>query len=69
MTMISLRVNDEEKQLEAACVLSKALVQWSYAEAKVAIAINGEFVPRSHYTERLLQADDCVDIVAPIQGG
>lgn len=69
MTKITLRVNNEEKQLKSTCALSQALVQWNYVKANVAIAINDEFIPRSHYTKRILQANDCIDIVAPIQGG
>lgn len=38
------------------------------AEAKVAAAVNGEFVPRAGW-DRVLRPHDAVEIVAPMQGG
>lgn len=35
----------------------------------LAVAINREVVPRSRWTERLLQANDRVDVVRAIGGG
>jgi sulfur carrier protein len=67
--MITVSVNNEQKQLNAHCSVSQALVQWRYTGEKIAVAINGEFVPRGRYDEYVLKASDCIDIVAPIQGG
>ncbi|MBL4826317.1 MAG: sulfur carrier protein ThiS [Spongiibacteraceae bacterium] len=67
--MITISVNNEQKQLDTPCSLSFALVQWDYRSEKIAVAINGEFVPRGSYADCVLSANDCIDIVAPIQGG
>lgn len=67
--MINVSVNNEIFELAADTLLSAALQQWGYADAKIAVAINGEFVPRSSYAERQLAADDQVDIVKPVGGG
>lgn len=67
--MISISLNNENKQLAADTRLSQALEQWGLANSKIAVAINGEFVPRSSYGERILQAGDLVDIVKPVGGG
>lgn len=67
--MISISLNNENKQLAADTHLSQALEQWDLANSKIAVAINGEFVPRSSYGERILQAGDLVDIVKPVGGG
>lgn len=66
---IELSVNNENKTLDSAMLLSDALQQWGYGESKIAVAINGEFVPRSTYTERELLNGDQIDIVKPVGGG
>ena len=35
----------------------------------VAVALNGQFVPKSQYGETQLQSGDTLEIVAPMQGG
>lgn len=67
--MITVSVNNQIKTLPPASSVSEALCLWDYRGEKIAVAINGEFVPRSSYAERQLQANDCIDIVAPVQGG
>ncbi len=67
--MINVSVNNEIFEIAAGTLLSAALQQWGYADTKIAVAINGEFVPRSSYAERQLAADDQVDIVKPVGGG
>jgi len=69
MTDICLRLNDEDTRLPAGTPLADALQAWHYADRRVAVAINGEFVPRTAYAGRILQDDDCIDIVAPVGGG
>lgn len=66
---IELSVNNENKTLDSTILLSDALQQWGYGESKIAVAINGEFVPRSTYTERVLVNGDQIDIVKPVGGG
>ncbi len=66
---IKLSVNNEPCEVAASTLLSAALVQWGYGDNKIAVAINGEFVPRSTYSERLLQQGDLIDIVKPVGGG
>ena len=67
--MIVLSVNGEPKELPQPLTVAQALQQWGYSGDNIAVAVNGEFVPRSTYAEHALQAQDSVDIVAPIQGG
>jgi sulfur carrier protein len=66
---IELSVNNESKSLADKTLLSDALQQWGYGESKIAVAINGEFVPRSTYAERELLSGDQIDIVKPVGGG
>jgi sulfur carrier protein len=67
--MMNISLNNEPKQIAEQTPLSDALVQWGFGETKIAVAINGKFVPRSTYSERLLQANDQIDIVKPVGGG
>jgi len=66
---IQLSVNNEPHEIAADTLLSEALAHWGYGDNKIAVAINGEFVPRSTYSERLLQQGDLIDIVKPVGGG
>ncbi|HCS62813.1 MAG TPA: thiamine biosynthesis protein ThiS [Cellvibrio sp.] len=67
--MITISLNNESVSLADKTLLSDALQQWGYGESKIAVAINGEFVPRSTYTERELLNGDQIDIVKPVGGG
>lgn len=67
--MITLSVNNETARIEAGTPLGQALAAWGYGEQKIAVAVNGEFVPRSEYSHRSLQNGDQLDIVQPVGGG
>ncbi len=67
--MIQVSVNNEIKSVAVATLLSDALQDWGYADSKIAVAINQEFVPRSAYAERSLSNNDQIDIVRPVGGG
>jgi sulfur carrier protein len=49
--------------------LAGALQELGYAEAVVATALNGEFVPAGARAEASLAAGDRLEILAPMQGG
>lgn len=40
-----------------------------FGEAKVATAVNGEFVPAAARADWILNAGDAVEVLAPMQGG
>ena len=67
--MITISLNNESVSLAANILLSDALQAWNYGDSKIAVAINGEFVPRSTYRERELLNGDQIDIVKPVGGG
>jgi len=66
--MIEISVNGDHKALEHSNLM-QALEHWGYQCDKIAIAINGHFIPRHSFASTELQAGDKLDIVAPIQGG
>lgn len=49
--------------------LAAALLELGYAEAVVATALNGEFVPVGSRTQARLADGDRLEILAPMQGG
>ena len=64
-----ISLNNETTEITVQTLLSDALIQWGFGETKIAVAINGEFVPRSTYNLREILAGDQIDIVKPVGGG
>ena len=65
---MKLVVNGAERDVEASTVAA-ALTALDYGEAKVATALNGEFVPKRLRKETPVKEGDKLEIVAPRQGG
>ena len=63
-----LVVNGEPQDVPAA-TLAEALQSLDLAEAKVATALNGEFVPARAREATSLKDGDRIEILAPRQGG
>ena len=63
-----LLVNGEPQEVPAA-TLADALQSLDLAEAKVATALNGEFVPARARASTPVKDGDRIEIVAPRQGG
>ena len=49
--------------------LAELCAALGYGEAKIATAVNGDFVPAASRAETALAREDHVEIVAPRQGG
>lgn len=69
MTTISVRINDEITTLPCGLSISELLTQLDYQQQNFAVALNETFVPRSQHATTPIQADDSIEIVAPMQGG
>ena len=71
--MIELWLNNRKCVLTHATTLNDALIEWEKSGlvhgSAFAIAINTIFVPRSSYTDTLLENGDRIDLVVPMQGG
>ncbi|HEX9170704.1 MAG TPA: sulfur carrier protein ThiS [Roseiarcus sp.] len=65
---MTLIVNGEPREV-AARTLADALQALEYGEAKVATALNGEFVPARARGATPVKDGDKIEIVAPRQGG
>ena len=62
-------INDEARTLPEQHTVSALLERLDLADAAVAVAVNGRFVPRSAHAKHVLQADDRIELVAPMAGG
>ena len=63
-----LIVNGEPQEVPAA-TLAEALQSLDFGEAKVATALNGEFVPARARASTPVNDGDRIEILAPRQGG
>lgn len=72
--MITISYNGEAIQCPDRQQLTELLAQQqatteSKANKPFAVAINGEFIPKSQYANTLIQANDNIDVVSPVTGG
>jgi len=66
--VLEVVVNGERARTRAR-TLSELLVELGYADAKVATARNGDFVPLGKRAKVELSGGDTIEIVSPRQGG
>ena len=64
----TLLVNGDSREIVAA-TLAQVLAALGYADATVATALNGEFVPARAREATPVKDGDRIEIVAPRQGG
>lgn len=66
--MIEITVNDRTQQLAPGTTLA-VLIETAVADPATVAAVNEVFVPRSRYSEHVLQTGDRVELLAPMEGG
>lgn len=64
-----ITINGQRKNVNCAPDISSILDAEGFNGKLVAVARNGEFVPRVTYANTQLQDGDALEIVAPYQGG
>ncbi len=67
--MLKLSLNGTVMPFETTLMLSELLDQQGYQTQKIAIAINGEFVPRSQYSDTAVNDGDEIDVIQAVGGG
>jgi sulfur carrier protein len=77
--MLTVSINGQRLQLDDRLTIAELLsYYWQTAQhgqkngqsnKKVAVAVNGEFVPRSQYTQARVNNNDEIDIVTAVGGG
>lgn len=67
--MIELTLNGEASQLAQPMRLDEFLEKNGYQGRGFAVALNGDFVPRSRYDGVTLQGGESLEVLSPMQGG
>jgi sulfur carrier protein len=65
---MKILLNGKEREIEAS-TLKLVLEECGYAEAVVATAVNGKFVPKTARVDATLREGDRLEVLAPMQGG
>lgn len=65
---MKITLNGEVRQLDGPSV-QDVLAQINLAEARVATALNGDFLPAASRASTVLKDGDALEVVAPMQGG
>ena len=68
-TMLNVFINSEAVQLDSQTTIAELLLQQGQENKRVAVAVNGEFVPRSKYSQVRINDNDEIDIVTAVGGG
>ena len=62
-------VNGESKTVSEKLTIQQLIQDLGITQQKLALEVNQEIVPRSTFSEHLLQAGDIVEIIEAIGGG
>jgi sulfur carrier protein len=65
---MNIEINGVRREVRSA-TLDAALAELGFAEAKVATALNGDFVPAHERPEKHLRDGDRLEVLGPMQGG
>ncbi|WP_315127128.1 sulfur carrier protein ThiS [Comamonas antarctica] len=65
---MNILLNQQPLALAEGASLADALAQLAL-RPPYAVAVNTQFVPRTHYAARPLQEGDRVEVVSPVTGG
>lgn len=65
---MKLQLNGASIETEVS-TLAELLAAEGLGGAKVATAVNGEFVPVAVRADKILNAGDAIEVLAPMQGG
>ena len=69
MSELTITVGGEPRAVTAGTTVTDVVVMVTDAPQRVAVAVNGEVVPRRAWEEHELADGDRVEVVAAIQGG
>ncbi|MBV8666240.1 MAG: sulfur carrier protein ThiS [Burkholderiaceae bacterium] len=69
MTTIAIEVNGEPRSVQEGGNVQDLIAALDLPKQAMAVAINRQIVPRQSWAQRVLQAQDKVDVVRAIGGG
>ena len=67
--MLTVSINGESVQFNNSITIEALLLQQGNEKRRLAVAVNGEFVPRSQYARKRISHGDEIDIVTAVGGG
>jgi len=67
--VLTISLNGEKVKFPEPLNIIDLLAAKEYQNEKVALAINGSFVPRSQYGETMVNDNDEVDVIQAVGGG
>ncbi len=67
--MLTISLNNEKVGIATSLSASSLLELQGFQSDKIALAINGSFVPRSQYAETAINDGDEVDVIQAVGGG
>lgn len=67
--MIAITVNGKPREIEAEMTLPAFLTLFDISPRLVAVAINGDVVPKGEYEAACVRAGDVIEIVRMVGGG
>lgn len=66
---MTIWVNQQEQQIDKAVSLEQLLILFQYSLNGIAIAVNGAVVPKSQWSQVLVNENDKLLIIKATQGG
>lgn len=68
---MKIMLNGEEREVSAAATVAEAVALSGAPEAErgVAVAVEGEVIPRTEWEDRLLAEGEAIEVVHAVQGG
>lgn len=66
---MKLTVNNKEAEVRDGCTIAGLAVQLALPEKGVAVAVNNKMVPRTEWTEHVLQSGDSLVVIKAACGG
>lgn len=69
MNSITVLVNGESRAVPAGQLLAELIATRTTSGAGVAVAVNGEVVPRAAWPEHVLHDGATIEILTAVQGG
>jgi len=67
--VVKFDLNGEPCEVEEPLTVRDLLVRFDLVRGRVAVAINGDVVPRSSFDERKIQTGDRVEVIHAVGGG
>jgi sulfur carrier protein len=66
---LQVKLNGEPRELPDGSTIAEAVAELTAVPAGVAVAVNGDVIPRGSWAATLLRDGDQLEVVTAVQGG